>query len=435
MEEGPSNGGMLYHEVQESKLCAVHCVNTVLQGPFFSELDLAAVASDLDRRERQIVLEAGAGSEELLSFEAEGSHNVSMDGDFSIQVLEKALEVWDLKVIPLDSPLAESARVDPQLESAFICHLHDHWFCIRKVNGEWYNFDSLYAAPQYLSKFFLSAYLDTLKGYGWSIFLVRGNFPKECPVSSSESLNGFGQWFTPEDAQRITKAVDLSHVSPNTAEPLQFPDSSQMAAMRSLSDKEEQDLNAAIAASLRDENISSGSQTKNSQGECLPALSSEPLNKFGKCYTSGDALGIATSMESDPSQMTVLSSSSNKEERDLNAAIAASLRENSANSVSKKTDNPQCECQPVSSSELLSEIGQPLAPQDAERNTKSAEHSQVSLHGSHFPEPSNPSQMEIMSSLLDKEDEDLDAAIALSLRDSTATSLTQGRSNLGDEFQ
>ena len=48
--EGASNGGMLYHEVQESKLCAVHCVNTVLQGPFFSEFDLAALASDLDRK-------------------------------------------------------------------------------------------------------------------------------------------------------------------------------------------------------------------------------------------------------------------------------------------------------------------------------------------------------------------------------------------------
>ncbi|KAI9109528.1 hypothetical protein K1719_019582 [Acacia pycnantha] len=46
--EGASNGGMCYHEVQESKLCAMHCVNTVLQGPFFSEFDMAALASDLD---------------------------------------------------------------------------------------------------------------------------------------------------------------------------------------------------------------------------------------------------------------------------------------------------------------------------------------------------------------------------------------------------
>lgn len=78
---GASNGGMLYHEVQESKLCAVHCVNTVLQGPFFSEFDLAALASDLDRTERQMMLGSVTGD-----FLPELSHNVSLDGDFSIQV-------------------------------------------------------------------------------------------------------------------------------------------------------------------------------------------------------------------------------------------------------------------------------------------------------------------------------------------------------------
>lgn len=88
--EGVSNGGMLYHEVQESKLCAVHCVNTVLQGPFFSEFDLAALASDLDRKERQMMMEGGAsaGSGDFLT---EDSHNVSLDGDFSIQVAFSSL--------------------------------------------------------------------------------------------------------------------------------------------------------------------------------------------------------------------------------------------------------------------------------------------------------------------------------------------------------
>lgn len=85
--EGASNGGMLYHEVQESKLCAVHCVNTVLQGPFFSEFDLAALASDLDRTERQMMLEGGVPAASSGDFLTEESHNVSLDGDFSIQVL------------------------------------------------------------------------------------------------------------------------------------------------------------------------------------------------------------------------------------------------------------------------------------------------------------------------------------------------------------
>ena len=85
--EGVSNGGMLYHEVQESKLCAVHCVNTVLQGPFFSEVDLAALASDLDHKERQVMLDsAAAAASPSANFLSEESYNVSLDGDFSIQV-------------------------------------------------------------------------------------------------------------------------------------------------------------------------------------------------------------------------------------------------------------------------------------------------------------------------------------------------------------
>lgn len=84
--ESSSNGGMLYHEVQEAKLCAVHCVNTVLQGPFFSEFDLAALASDLDRRERQMMIQGNVGDASG-DFASQESHNVSLGGDFSIQVL------------------------------------------------------------------------------------------------------------------------------------------------------------------------------------------------------------------------------------------------------------------------------------------------------------------------------------------------------------
>ncbi|XP_019186836.1 PREDICTED: ataxin-3 homolog [Ipomoea nil] len=268
-----SNGGMLYHEVQESKLCAVHCVNTVLQGPFFSEFDLAALASDLDRRERQMMLQ-GAGTGDFI---VEESHNVSLDGDFSIQVLEKALEVWDLQVIPLDSPVAEHAQIDPELENAFICHLQDHWFCIRKVNGEWYNFDSLYAAPEHLSKFYLSAYLDSLKGFGWSIFLVRGNFPKDCPITSSEASNGYGQWLTPEDAERITKSYNpggRTGSRPGERQQLSGMEF-QYRDQELLLDEDDEDLKAAIAASLMDSSpavktvVSSTSEeaNKGSKGE------------------------------------------------------------------------------------------------------------------------------------------------------------------------
>ncbi|XVE76499.1 hypothetical protein DITRI_Ditri12bG0178500 [Diplodiscus trichospermus] len=275
--EGASNGGMLYHEVQESKLCAVHCVNTVLQGPFFSEFDLAALASDLDTKERQMMLRGTAASSSTGDFLSEESHNVSLGGDFSIQVLQKALEVWDLQVVPFDCTVAEPAQFDPELENAFICNLHDHWFCIRKVNGEWYNFDSLYAAPQHLSKFYLSAYLDSLKGSGWSIFLVRGNFPKECPIFSSEAPNGYGQWLSPEDAERITKLSNLTQARPQRND-MARRHSEQLLSldetdMQTLSDMEDEDLKAAIAASLIDSSSAiasaeaSNHETENKDGQ------------------------------------------------------------------------------------------------------------------------------------------------------------------------
>lgn len=259
-----TNGGLLYHEVQESKLCAVHCVNTVLQGPFFSEFDLATIAGDLDHKEKQMMMEGGMESVDYLQYMAEGSSNVSMDGNFSIQVLEKALEIWDVHVIPLESPLAGQAQIDPQNEDGFICHLENHWFCIRKVGGEWYNFNSFYPAPEHLSKFYLSAYLDTLKGAGWSIFLVRGNFPRDCPVSSSETSNAYGQWFTPDDAQKITKSMAITHNASHEKEKESMSNISSTAEVKGgttspidSSNYEDSQLRAAIAASLGSQKVQS----------------------------------------------------------------------------------------------------------------------------------------------------------------------------------
>ncbi|XP_078427643.1 josephin family protein [Wolffia australiana] len=292
----PSNGGLLYHEVQESKLCAVHCINTVLQGPFFSEFDLAALASDLDRKERQmLMIETELGPiKGVGGFLSEESHNVSMDGDFSIQVLQKALEVWDLLVIPLESP--ELNKHDAEKESAYICHLQNHWFCIRKVNGEWYNFNSLYPAPEHLTKFYLSAYLDSLRSSGWTIFVVWGNFPKECPIPPSDSLNGFGQWLTPEDAERITKSC------------------SQSSGLNSVEiTQEEADFNAAIRASLLG-SATYGEGSHDTRAMVEPAASSKwamkPCSQKDNVSLEGNELSL--SLDEDDAKI-------------LSAAIEASL--------------------------------------------------------------------------------------------------------------
>jgi ataxin-3 len=213
MAEGGGGSGavmvesLLYHEVQESRLCAVHCVNAVLQGPYFSEVDLASMAQDLDQQEQQVMLESGAGSSHYLNFMAEGSSNVAADGNFSIQVLNRALEIWSLQCISLEAPEAEEARLSPHKQKAFICNLQAHWFCIRKVDDRWYNFNSLYPAPQHLSNFYLSAYLDTLKTSGWSIFVVQGSLPSPNHWATD---GGYGRWLTPEEADNITRCCKIA---------------------------------------------------------------------------------------------------------------------------------------------------------------------------------------------------------------------------------
>ncbi|KAL3640711.1 hypothetical protein CASFOL_015679 [Castilleja foliolosa] len=258
-------GTLLYHEKQHLKLCALHCLNALLQAPVFSKFSLSAIASDLDRAERQVMLDSV--SDDLF---AEVSHNVSRNGDFSIQVLTKALEVFDLQIIPLDNPVAQPAQMSPDVENAYICHLHDHWFCLRKVENEWYNFDSMKAAPEHLSKFGLSVYLDSLKTARWSIFVVRGDFPKECPVVNGS--NRYGRWMTPEEAKRINDSASRKRDRAGRLRRLRLE---RKGIVLSDDDDEDDDrlLKEAIAASLRESSTadekqpdSSGNENENTSG-------------------------------------------------------------------------------------------------------------------------------------------------------------------------
>ncbi|KAK9140553.1 hypothetical protein Scep_010234 [Stephania cephalantha] len=70
----------LYYEVRESKLSAVHCVNTVLRGPFFSEFDFAALASISIGRSADD--DPSSGDFTRFGGATDESHNVSMGGDF-----------------------------------------------------------------------------------------------------------------------------------------------------------------------------------------------------------------------------------------------------------------------------------------------------------------------------------------------------------------
>ena len=65
----------------------------------------------------------GASSEDYLKFAAEASGNVSAAGNFSIQVLSRALETYGVGLAALDAPEAAPARAKPEEECGFLCNL------------------------------------------------------------------------------------------------------------------------------------------------------------------------------------------------------------------------------------------------------------------------------------------------------------------------
>lgn len=60
-------------------LCAQHALNMLLQGPYFSAVDLADIANELDEREKQML-----GENDRANFR---SQNLDDSGFFSIQVI------------------------------------------------------------------------------------------------------------------------------------------------------------------------------------------------------------------------------------------------------------------------------------------------------------------------------------------------------------
>lgn len=66
----------IFHETQEGLLCAQHCLNSLLQGDYYSAPDLANIAMELDAMEQTI--QNPSSSHE--------SSNYDDTGYFSIQV-------------------------------------------------------------------------------------------------------------------------------------------------------------------------------------------------------------------------------------------------------------------------------------------------------------------------------------------------------------
>ncbi|GAB1601373.1 ataxin-3-like [Argonauta hians] len=249
-------------EKQRGSLCALHCLNSLLQGQYFSPIDLAQIAKKLDDQEREQMAEGGENSQEYMHFLEQPSSNMDERGYFSIQVITNALGVWNLDLIPFNSqhPKAKEARANPVQQTAYICNMKEHWFTIRKIGFQWFNLNSLLSGPELISDTYLSLFIIQLLQEGYSIFVITGTLPpsdadqllKLSPavqpvkptLESLATLNGVN----PDEQMDPS----LQQVIESTREYAEKDDPSlQRALAMSLKDKEEALLQTALQLSLQ----------------------------------------------------------------------------------------------------------------------------------------------------------------------------------------
>ena len=224
----------LYHEKQVSLLCGQHALNSLLQGPYFTAEDLTAIAVELDERERNLMRESGVESADFLKYMAEDSGNAAADGNYSIQVLTRALETWNVKCLPVMSQEAGTAWQAPQRERAFICNLDRHWLTLRRcetadpnvhasAKSGWWNFNSTFPAPRPISDLYLAEFLHQLRDEGYGIFVCRGLLPEPkagpgrgaargAPFATlrDSDAGAHGAWVTAAEASSLNRAQEAS---------------------------------------------------------------------------------------------------------------------------------------------------------------------------------------------------------------------------------
>lgn len=183
----------IYHEQQESALCGQHCLNNLLQGPYFTAVDLSEIAAELDAQE------VALGQQESLH----ASANVDDSGNFSIQVLRSALQRFngvDLRVWFRGG--GGNSSDEPSQQKAFIVNRSQHWLTIRKIHGRWWNLNSVNERPEVISDFYLTALLSQLRDDGFQVFIVDGDIPESNHPDKMLDIQASsitGQWFEEVD--------------------------------------------------------------------------------------------------------------------------------------------------------------------------------------------------------------------------------------------
>ena len=187
----PFQRKVVYFEKQSNdRLCGLHCLNNLLQGPFLDIVTLSEIGIELDKRESELT---GIKSQ----------NNVDDDGNYGVQVLEKALNMYGARLKLLKKRQAISYVEGGNDVEALIFNSSTHWYSIRKINGIWFNLNSTneYPGPEIISDFYLSAFIQGAEDIGYTNFLIT-NLPK-LPDLNSEMYKNL------QDYQNLVKIEDI----------------------------------------------------------------------------------------------------------------------------------------------------------------------------------------------------------------------------------
>ena len=218
------SGVRVYFEKQGSdRLCGVHCLNSLLQGPVFTQADLNKFASDLDKEESALLAADPNKPKPPRSMTISSlsnrpqSHNVDDTGNFSLGVLEKALgSKYGIQVqnAARRESIQQINREGLLSHEGFVVHLRDHWFSARAVptptgDREWYFLDSLKDGPTKVSENELWGTLQGIIQSGGFVFVLSGaKLPN--PMLPSKPVLKSHQYYGTADETRKRLSSDIS---------------------------------------------------------------------------------------------------------------------------------------------------------------------------------------------------------------------------------
>lgn len=110
----------VYFEAQdaESALCGRHAINNLLQGAYFTSIDLGNIGAQLDAQEQQLLFDEKMDDSRNVHLRPQAANvsnnkysNVSLEGYFSVDVLITALKQLQIDALPLSHPECAAANV------------------------------------------------------------------------------------------------------------------------------------------------------------------------------------------------------------------------------------------------------------------------------------------------------------------------------------